>query len=112
VADLLGEHARLADPTDVRGDLEMLLQDEIGAREMRAVVDVVVRAVVVEGEGAAEAEAIEQSARPAFDTSGVVGDRSRIVGMRDRGGGRAGADEAAEQRDQDRDRADQLSFSR
>jgi hypothetical protein len=78
VADLLRQDARLADPAHAVRELEALLQDEVQAREVIAVVDVVVRAVVVERRRAAEAEAIEEQPRPALSLVGRrLGGRGR-----------------------------------
>jgi hypothetical protein len=97
VPDLLREHARLGDPARAGAELETLLQDDVQAGEVLAVVDVVIRAVVVERERAREPEAIERGAGAAV-----------FVRMRER--------RRAQDRDQRRDRdgagADQLSFSR
>jgi hypothetical protein len=68
-----------------------LLQDQVQTGEVLSVVDVVVRAVIIEGDRAGEPEALER-----FD--GPTGGRNERAG--------------AEQRDQERERANQSSFSR
>jgi hypothetical protein len=102
VPDLLRQHPELADPADARRRAQALLQDEIQSGKVLAVVDVMVRAVVVEGDRAGEAGALERATEPALDG------RRRVL----RVGGRGRARQAAQQRDQDGERADQLSFSR
>jgi len=80
VADLLGEDARLREPPNARCELRPVLQDEVQSWEMLAVVDVVIGAVVVEGERARQAESIEGGAGPGFDALGFGRSLRRFCG--------------------------------